>query len=122
MNRRTSLQLLSGLLVAGSLATAQTPATPAGTGSAENGKKLFVTYLCWSCHGSSGRAGGAAPAITPSTRSADDLIKYVRKPRGAMPPYTSKSISDRELADIAAFLRTVPKDPDPKSIPLLNLQ
>src|SRR5207247_10593328 len=89
---------------------------------AASGKKLYVLCFCWSRHGSQGRAGGTAPAITPSTRSADDLIKYVRKPRGAMPPYTSKSISDRELADIAAFLRAVPKDPDPKSIPLLNPQ
>jgi hypothetical protein len=39
-----------------------------------------------------------------------------------MPPYTSKSVSDRELTDIAAYLRTIPKDPDPKTIPLLNVQ
>ena len=29
-------------------------------GNAENGKKLFATYFCWSCHGSNGRAGGTA--------------------------------------------------------------
>jgi ubiquinol-cytochrome c reductase cytochrome c subunit len=104
-----------------SAATAQAPESSL-TGNAENGKKLFVTYFCWSCHGSNGRAGGTGPAITPSTRSAEDLIKYIRKPRGPMPPYTSKSISDKEIADIAAFMRTVPKDPDPKTIPLLNQQ
>ena len=103
-----------------SLAIAQTPESSSLAGNAETGKKLFVTYFCWSCHGSNGRAGGTGPAITPSTRSAEDLIKYVRKPRGPMPPYTSKSISDKELADIAAFMKTVPKDPDPKTIPLLN--
>src|SRR5712691_9202449 len=112
---------IAAALVGGSAAFAQTPAATQ-TGDAANGKKLFVTYLCWSCHGSNGRAGGAAPAITPSSRSADDLIKYVRKPRGPMPPYTSKSISDRELMDIAAYLRTIPKDPDPKTIPLLDQQ
>ena len=47
-------------LLASSVAMAQTPAAAPGAGNAENGKKLFVTYLCWSCHGSSGRAGGAA--------------------------------------------------------------
>ena len=107
------------IVVPSSWSIAQAPASSL-TGNAENGKKLFVTYFCWSCHGSNGRAGGTGPAITPSTRSAEDLIKYVRKPRGPMPPYTSKSISDQELADIAAFMRTVPKDPDPKTIPLLN--
>ena len=120
MTRYMFYPLVLGIALATSTAMAQTP--PAGQGNADNGKKLFVTYLCWSCHGSSGRAGGAAPAITPSTRSAEDLIKYVRKPRGAMPPYTSKSISDRELTDIAAYLRTIPKDPDFKTIPLLNQQ
>ena len=106
-------------LVVSSMSVAQTPESSL-TGNAENGKKLYVTYFCWSCHGSNGRAGGTAPAIAPSTRSGEDLIKYIRKPRGAMPPYTSKSISDKEIADIAAFLRTIPKDPDPKTIPLLN--
>src|SRR5213079_1987654 len=113
---------IAAVVLSGSAALAQTPEASANAGNAENGKKLFVTYLCWSCHGSSGRAGGAAPAITPSVRSAEDLIKYVRKPRGAMPPYTSKSIGDRELTDIAAYLRTIPKDPDVKTIPLLNQQ
>ncbi len=113
--------IIAGVL-GGSIALAQAPEASAQAGNAENGKKLFVTYLCWSCHGSNGRAGGAAPAITPTTRSAEDLIKYVRKPRGTMPPYTSKSISDRELTDIAAYLRTIPKDPDVKTIPLLNQQ
>jgi ubiquinol-cytochrome c reductase cytochrome c subunit len=110
------------MLITSSFAIAQTPASasPASAGNAENGKKLYFTYFCWSCHGSNGRAGGTGPAIAPSTRSNEDLIKYVRKPRGPMPPYTSKSISDKELADIAAFLRSIPKDPDPKTIPLLN--
>jgi len=110
------------MLVANSFAIAQAPASSAVAGNAENGKKLYVTYFCWSCHGSNGRAGGTGPAIVPSTRSGEDLIKYVRKPRGPMPPYTSKSISDKDLTDIAAFLRSVPKDPDPKTIPLLNQQ
>ena len=110
------------VVLTGTAALAQTPEASSAAGNVENGKKLFVTYLCWSCHGSNGRAGGAAPAITPSNRSADDLIKYVRKPRGQMPPYTSKSITDRELTDIAAYLRTITKDPDAKTIPLLNQQ
>src|SRR5436190_9917511 len=116
---RVLFVLAIAIIVANSFASAQTPASSL-TGNAESGKKLYVTYFCWSCHGSNGRAGGTGPAIVPSTRSGEDLIKYVRKPRGPMPPYTSKSIPDKDLADIAAFLRSVPKDPDPKTIPLLN--
>src|SRR2546430_17317978 len=115
MNGRIFYQLVLGTLIASSTAMAQAPASAAGAGNAENGKKLFVTYLCWSCHGSSGRAGGAAPAITPSTRSGETLIKYVRKPAGAMPPYTSKSNSDPALEEIAAYFKTIPNDPEGKT-------
>jgi mono/diheme cytochrome c family protein len=114
-------------LLAGSLAGAQAPAAaappaaPLRAGNAENGKKLFATYYCWACHGSLGRAGGAAPAITPSTRTDMELITYLRKPAGNMPAYTSKAISEQELADIAAYMRSIPPGtPDPKSIPLLQ--
>jgi mono/diheme cytochrome c family protein len=99
----------------------QAPAAPLRPGNVENGKTLYKTYYCWACHGSMGRAGGAAPAITPSTRSDEDLIRYIRKPSGGMPPYTSKSISEQEIADIAAYMRTIPAGtPDPKTIPLLQ--
>ena len=36
-----------------------------------------------------------------------------------MPPYAEKILSDSDLADIYAYLQTIPK-PDYKSIPLLN--
>ena len=48
------------------------------------------------------------------------LIKYVRHPSGAMPPYTAKVASDQDLADIRAFLATMPDPPPLKSIPILN--
>ena len=116
---RLLLLTAAGLgIFGGAVVGAQTPA-PTPAGNAENGKKLFTTYACYSCHGSLGRAGGAAPAIVP-VLSADALIKYVRKPGGNMPAYTSKSISDRELIDIQAYLATIPKDVDAKAIPLLQ--
>jgi cytochrome c1 len=31
---------------------------------------------------------------------------WVRRPKGEMPPYTNKVLTDAELADIYAFLRT----------------
>jgi hypothetical protein len=39
---------------------------------------------------------------------------------GEMPPYTAKVVSDQDLADIYAFLQSLPRPPDPKSIRLLN--
>jgi hypothetical protein len=36
-----------------------------------------------------------------------------------MPPYTSKVVSDQELADIYAFLLTIPAPPAADSVPIL---
>jgi hypothetical protein len=49
------------------------------------------------------------------------LIAYVRRPApGDMPVYTAKVISDAELTDIWAFLKSIPDPPAVKDIPLLN--
>jgi mono/diheme cytochrome c family protein len=110
------------------LGCAQTPATPqakvetALTGNMEAGKRIFTKDGCYECHGHEGQgaAQGAGPRIGPPLLSQDALIKYVRQPSGQMPPYTSKVISDQELADIFACLQTRPKGAPGKDIPLLN--
>jgi mono/diheme cytochrome c family protein len=91
--------------------------TPAG--NAANGKKLWNTVGCYQCHGYSAQ-GGAGARLAPNPLPFSALVKYVRSPKGEMPPYTSKVISEVQLADIYAFLKTIPKLPDSKTIPLLN--
>jgi hypothetical protein len=46
--------------------------------------------------------------------------RFVRTTRGNMPPYTEKVLSDPDLADIYAFLRSIPPAPDFKTIAVLN--
>ena len=88
-------------------------------GNAQNGKKLFVKDGCYECHGYNGQ-GGAGARIAPKPLATAALIKYVRHPSGAMPPYTAKVVSDQDLADIRAFLATIPDPPPLKTIPILN--
>ena len=108
------------LALAGPVVTVVTAGQgPSLVGNAENGKKLFTTYYCFACHGTAGQGGSAGARLVPRPASPDALIRYVRKPTGNMPPYTSKVISDLELADIQAFLRSIPPSPAAKSIPLL---
>ena len=94
---------------------AQTP-----SGNADNGKKNFEKFGCYSCHGHLGQGSSAGARLAPRPIAAAALIAYVRHPAGQMPPYTSKVISDAELADIRAYLASIPEPPPAKNIPLLN--
>jgi ubiquinol-cytochrome c reductase cytochrome c subunit len=95
----------------------QTPAQ-ARPVSATNGARLFTEYSCYACHGTDGQ-GGAGPHLI-ARATADPLIRYVRKPSGVMPAYTSKVISEQDLRDIHAYLKSIPPSPPAKSIPLLQ--
>jgi mono/diheme cytochrome c family protein len=98
----------------------------AKVGNAENGKRLFVVNGCYQCHGRQGQGGSSAPIGSYGARLAPPKIPveavkaYLRHPAGGMPPYTAKVISDSEIDDIYAFLKTVPTPPPVKDIPLLN--
>jgi ubiquinol-cytochrome c reductase cytochrome c subunit len=90
------------------------------TGNAENGKRLFVKYGCYTCHGYQGQGGAAGAKLAPKPIATAALIAYVRHPSGSMPPFTAKVVADAELTDIHAFLASVPAPPAAKDIPLLN--
>ena len=44
----------------------------------------------------------------------------MRTTNRAMPPFRKEILADDDLADIYAYLQSIPKGPDPKSISLLN--
>jgi len=108
--------ILTFLMV--TVVSAQTPA-PAPAGNATNGAKIFVSYGCYQCHGYAAH-GGAGARLAPKPIAFAAFTKYVRKPTQQMPPYTAKVVTDQELADIYAFLLTIPPPPDPNSIPLMK--
>ena len=87
---------------------------------AATGKKLFSKYGCYECHGTQGQGTTAGARLAPKPVPLAALIAYVRRPGGQMPPYTNKVVSDAELADIRAYLASLPDPPPAKSIPLLN--
>src|SRR5690349_24340004 len=93
----------------------------APSGNAANGKHLFESYGCYQCHGREAQGGpGTGPRLAPNPIAFATLSKYVRQPTGQMPPYTQKVVKDQELADIYAFLQSVPAPTPAKNIPLLN--
>ncbi|MBZ5660423.1 MAG: cytochrome c [Acidobacteriia bacterium] len=92
------------------------------SGNAQNGKKLFAANGCYECHGYQGQGAAqtGAARIGPPQLSWEGFQSYVRKPAVQMPPYTSKAVPDKDLADIYAYLKSIPMPPKGKDIPLLN--
>jgi ubiquinol-cytochrome c reductase cytochrome c subunit len=88
--------------------------------SAEKGKIGFLQHGCWQCHGYQGQGGVAGLKLAPDPIPFETLSTFVRSTSRAMPPYREEILSNEELADIYAYLQSIPKGPDPKSIPLLN--
>ena len=88
--------------------------------NAENGKKLFVRDGCYECHGYAGQGTIAGARLAPPVLSAEGIGKYIRRPAGAMPAFSEKVVSDQDVADIYAYLKTIPVPKPVKDIPLLN--
>lgn len=86
----------------------------------EAGRRLYMKNGCYQCHGTVGQGTIAGARIGPPPLSAQGLIRYVRRPAGQMPAFTEKVMSDRELSDVYAFLKTIPPPKPAKDVPLLN--
>src|ERR1700760_4056184 len=97
-----SLVVVAGILMAG-----PAKAEP----SAANGHALFVNVGCYQCHVYQGQGGAAGPRIAPDPLPFDGLAAFVRTTSGEMPPYTTTILSDGDLADIYAYLQSIPRPP-----------
>src|SRR5215468_5604613 len=109
------MKLFLILLMGAGIAAAQN-----ANGNIENGKRLFLRDGCWECHGYAGQGGRDGARLAATALNAQGLIRYVRRPTGAMPAFVEKVISDQELTDIWAYLKSLPAPRSAKDIPLLN--
>jgi mono/diheme cytochrome c family protein len=89
----------------------------AATGDAKRGRELYLNYKCYACHGYSGQ-NGPGTRLVPTRMNLQGFTAYLRSPR-QMPPYTAKAVPDGHIADIFAYLQTLPRSPAAKDIPLL---
>jgi ubiquinol-cytochrome c reductase cytochrome c subunit len=96
---------------------------PALAADAAKGKAAFMKYGCWQCHGTVGQGSvttSAGKVLAPDPLPYEGFAAFVRSTDRAMPPYSEKVLPNDDLADIHAYLASVPKPADYKSIPLLN--
>jgi len=87
---------------------------------AARGKIAFEKNGCWQCHGTMGQGAITGPKLAPDPKPLSFMQVFIRNSNGPMPPFMQAMLSDADLADIHAYLESVPKSPDYKSIPLLN--
>jgi mono/diheme cytochrome c family protein len=113
------LTIAAALILGVVISNAQPPA-----GDASRGKNLYnKKFMCSACHGFSGQNGVGA-RLVPMKLTETAFMKYVRHPHdkpGGMPPYTAKVISDVQLADIYAYIQSLPdSEKKAQEIPILN--
>ena len=97
--------------------------TAAAAGSPDKGKVAFIRNGCYLCHGTVGQGSittSRGKVINHTKLPVEAFIGFVRGTNRAMPPYSEKVISDADLTDIYAYLESLPKTADYKTIPLLQ--
>lgn len=105
--RHASLAIVLLLFVwasrAGMLAQAPSP-----QGRVGEGKSAWALPLrCANCHGAQGE-GGYGPDLAGRGLSFEAFRRAVRQPWGIMPAYSDGQLSDQTLADMYAFLTSLP--------------
>lgn len=108
----------------------QGAASHAQSSSAQNpdpkaGAAAFTRVGCYTCHGTVGQ-GGVGPHLAPNPLPIAALSGFVRNGTpgwsllGGMPAFPPSVLSDQDLANVRAYLATIPAPPPVKDIPLLN--
>jgi mono/diheme cytochrome c family protein len=122
--KQTTLGLIALALAASPLiaapvtAAAQPAAAPAG--DPVKGQATYTAFLCYACHGSRGSNGNGGPIAGANLFPYPFVLNQLRKPRRQMPAYPAEQLSDQGVADIYAYLKTIPPSPNVKDIPILN--
>ena len=113
---RVALAVFAASLFASSAALA--------AGDATKGKAAFIKNGCWQCHAFAGEGSilsSGGKVIARTELPLDAFKSFVRTTNRGMPPFSVKLVSDADLDDIYAYLQSLPKPADPKSIKLLDL-
>jgi len=98
-------------------------AQDAPQGDAANGKRIFLADGCFTCHGRAGQGGsynGPAPILAHTALPFDGFKGQIRNPSNDMPAFSDAILSDKDVADIYAFVESLPGPGSPKDHPILN--
>jgi mono/diheme cytochrome c family protein len=109
-------------LFAGVVPTAHAQEAPAG--DAAEGRRIYVATGCFYCHGRAGQGGamnGPAPALAKTAMPWDGFVNQLRHPLNEMPAYAESVMPEQQIADIYAFLQSLPGPrPDAKGMAIFK--
>jgi len=87
----------------------------------EAGRAVYMQKGCYECHGIFGQGSvTTGPALAPHPIPLSAMQAYVRNPKGQMPIFSEKILSDDEISRIHAYLASLPPSRPADSIALLN--
>jgi mono/diheme cytochrome c family protein len=121
MNR--IFQIAAAAIVSGLAAAPSVWAQDAPKGDAANGKQVYLADGCYQCHGRVGQGGlmtGQAPVLAQTKMPFAAFTRQLRNPINDMPPYPEKLLSEKEVADIFAYLQSLPGRRPVRDFPILN--
>jgi mono/diheme cytochrome c family protein len=113
--------LVVALLTLGACNVAWSQNVPAG--DVASGKRVYLAIGCYTCHGRAGQGGAMnypAPPLAQTQMPVEVFKGFVRAAPNDMPAYVESVLSDKDLADIHAFLRSLSGRRPARDIPLLN--
>jgi mono/diheme cytochrome c family protein len=112
--------IFSLVLVIGSCGSAAAQ-SPAPAGDAANGQKLYMTDGCYQCHGTVGQGSrSSGPRLAPNPMPYENFATQLRKPANTMPPYTALVLSEAQLADIYAYVSSLPGPAKAEDVTILH--
>ena len=77
-----------------------------GRAAEDPGERVY-DRTCRQCHGPEGRGGKGPPALIPFYWSYEKALDLIRRPVCDMPPIPESDLSDAEVAQIVAYLKTM---------------
>ena len=108
-------------VLAASLPAARADDPPAG--DPVNGKRVYLADGCFECHGRAGQGGQLnyqTPALAKTALPVESFVAFLREAPNDMPSFSAEVLSDKDAADIHAFLQTLPGPRPVKDIPQLD--
>ncbi|WP_315835991.1 cytochrome c [Bradyrhizobium prioriisuperbiae] len=122
VRRAALIALIIAAGATGGWTVAQADDTPP-PGDPVNGQRVYLADGCFMCHGRAGQGGQfnyQTPVLAQIALPVDSFIAFLRAAPNDMPSFSADVLSDKDAADIHAFLSTLPGPKPAKDFPLLN--